>query len=363
MNLYHVVERFHDGFLDMNNEVDALILAQLAYFDFEAIEDLKSKLPLDLAAFYPYVSINTQINALKKSHHKFMATVAKNPALNKIQLLDFESVFLSDMDTQFFAATFLINSSHICVAFRGTDSSLVGWKEDLNLSFSKPIPSHFHACEYLEKACTLNVFKISVVGHSKGGNLAVFAASFSTIPITHTIMNVYNFDGPGFHSSVYETDTYQSNVSKVQKFVPKAGYIGSLMRSQEPLIIVDSVAPSVLQHNPYTWRIKNHRFVRAKNLTASSQFISSRLSDWFESIDEDQRKTVIDALFALAYANNLKYTSDVKNQLKPLAFLNTLQVVNQMDDDLKKEVFALLSSLIKDFMGLDLKQFEGDKGN
>lgn len=359
MNVLDYAQRFRDESLDMTRDIDALILAQLAYFDFETIADLKGTLPQPLAALYAYVSIDTQINTLKKSHHTLMAHVASNPHLNTMELLDFESVFVSDKDTQFFAATFRVSPDQICVAFRGTDSTLVGWKEDLNMSFSKPIPSHFHAVAYLEKVSAHFGAKIWVVGHSKGGNLAVYATSFATLDKPERVQKVYNFDGPGFHSSVYETLNYQQNSVRVAKYVPKAGYIGTLMRSQEPLIIVDSLAPSILQHNPYTWRIKNGVLVRAKRLTTGSQFISSRLSDWFETIDEDQRRTLIDALFALAYDNNLKYTSDIKNQLKPTAFLNTLQVVNQMDDDLKKEIFALMGSLVKDFMNLNAKQLEG----
>ena len=118
------------------------------------------------------------------------------------------------------------------MAFRGTDGTLVGWKEDFNMSFADAVPAQLHAVEYLNRAAALPGV-LRLCGHSKGGNLAVYAAAFCEPDVQERIAAVRSFDGPGFQQAVTEREAFHRVIDRVRTYVPRASVIGLLLEHEE----------------------------------------------------------------------------------------------------------------------------------
>ena len=198
---------------------------------------------------------------------------------------------------QFAAVTFRLDEESAMVVFRGTDSSLIGWKEDFKYSYLRSWPSHALAQEYLTAVAPLLPEKIYVGGHSKGGNLAVFAAAQAAPPIQSRIARVYNFDGMGFRPAFYRTEGYAGIRDKVCKLVPAESLIGMLFAPERSFRIVESYEHGFLQHDLMNWKIKEGKFVLQENFEKKHLRRINRLNRWIKSFTARERKELIDLLF------------------------------------------------------------------
>ena len=143
-------------------------------------------------------------------------------------------------EKQFSAITIIMQDKTIYVAYRGTDNTIVGWKEDFNMSFSKLVPAQTDAVNYLESVAKKYKNRIRVGGHSKGGNLAVYAAAFCNKHVKDKIINVYNNDGPGFCDEVVNSEQYKEIIDRVHTYIPQTSIIGRLLNHEEETIILKS---------------------------------------------------------------------------------------------------------------------------
>ena len=165
-------------------------------------------------------------------------------------------------EKQFSAITIIMPDNTLYVSFRGTDNTIVGWKEDFNMSFKSHIASQISAKEYLNMIAELYPNKkIRVGGHSKGGNIAVYSAIFATPQIRDRIINVYNNDGPGFCEDILETQEYQEMINKVHTYIPQSSIIGRLMNHKEKYTIIESTQKGIMQHDLYSWQILGKEFI------------------------------------------------------------------------------------------------------
>ena len=199
------------------NEIDNLILSRFSYFPFDNIikED-------------EVVTIKELSERFEKTDINMLAT----KYINKIE---------TEQEKQFSAITVLMPDDTIYVSFRGTDNTIVGWKEDFNMSFKSHIASQISANEYLENiAEEFPKKKIRVGGHSKGGNIAIYASAFAKQEAKDRIINVYNNDGPGFCEDVIKTVEYQEIMPKTHTYIPQSSIIGRLMNHKEEYTIVES---------------------------------------------------------------------------------------------------------------------------
>lgn len=199
---------------------------------------------------------------------------------------------------QFAALTMWLDQNHALVIFRGTDSSLIGWREDFKYSYLKTWPAHAIAREYLLDVSKLFPEHIYVAGHSKGGNLAVYASSLVSASCQKRIRRVFSYDGMGFRSSFYRTDGYERIRGRVFKLVPAESLIGMLFVPERGFKIVESYEHGFLQHDLMNWKVRDGQFVLREHFSKKQNRLINRLNRWLLSMNGKERKGFVELLFS-----------------------------------------------------------------
>lgn len=197
------------------NEVDGAILAKLSYLPLERVLEQGSMVPISIADAAKKLFALPNINGsfMRKEDSPLLSALAESPRFCNMGLFACMNRFDPESQTQFFAMTIRLSESELYVAFRGTDNTLVGWKEDFNMCFVCPVPAQKLAVEYLESTVKNSVGRITVGGHSKGGNLAVYAAAFASPAAQLRVQKVYNYDGPALTTRCFPPRATKTSAS------------------------------------------------------------------------------------------------------------------------------------------------------
>lgn len=301
MNLVTYVKRNTATFTEAPfNDVDALVLSWLSYFTYpdylKGEKSVKIKDFKDLPLLPDKLAYEKTFNP--KTSKRLFNLLMQSRRFSNVALYDFHEDLDEALEKQFAALSVKVSKDLICVAFRGTDFSFAGVKEDLNLAYDYPVPSQVSALEYLTDAINKTLFsKVVVAGHSKGGNLAVYAASELNQSLQPALLKVYNFDGPGFIKDVYEEEGYKRIQDKILKIIPDSSFIGMLLETKENFQIVKSRTVSFLQHNPFTWIIKNDGFAFFDKRSKSSMKLERALNEWIRGLSVEERKRIVGIIY------------------------------------------------------------------
>lgn len=202
-----------------------------------------------------------------------------------------------DAEKQFGAITFEIQEGIYYIAFRGTDNSVTGWKEDLNLSYQAVIPAQIDALSYTIQVMEQFPGKFYLGGHSKGGNLAVYAAMNLPEELRKRLILVYNHDGPGFPAHVYESEKYQQIHEIHRKTIPESSVVGLLWEQEDYYRVVKSKAFGLGQHVLYTWLLEDDQLVEVEQVDRFARHMKNSLERWMNQLDGEERKRFIDTVF------------------------------------------------------------------
>ena len=308
--------------------MDNLILSELAYTDFEGIvPPLGSGESISLreahAAFYQRHT-REEIEAETTFYHMapfVMDHLVASRRFQNLRLANYVNVIDEAKDAQFSAITFLLgrevpialdcagDAAHAriqlpaderetaYVAYRGTDDSIVGWKEDLNLSYQLRTPGQQSAVRYLDELFRGQCLRLMVGGHSKGGNFAVYASAFCEPEVRRQICRIYTNDGPGFLPEITESTAYQQIQPKIVSTIPENSLIGILLTSDIDHHVVQAVGMGIMQHDPLSWQVYGNHFVEAEKRTATSLAAERGMRTWLEELSIDQRILFIETLF------------------------------------------------------------------
>lgn len=311
------------------NNVDSLILCQLSYLKFEnSTFDLEGEV-VGITQFENQIDRLTEKTRVPSQNQELLLDLIHSIRFNTIFLSNFAYNFDKNYEKQFCALIFHLPNQTDYMAFRGTDSSFVGWKEDFNLSFQENIPSQISALHYVDAYHTNH--KLILGGHSKGGNLAVYAG----IHTKNKIHAIYNHDGPGF------LKPYSTTIP-IFKSIPQSSVIGLLMEESNSYQVVLSDALSILQHDPFTWLVQDGDFIYQKKTDLLSQYTQRTISNWLKQIDIQTRKQVIDTIYSLF--SKYENPKDFKENLDLFDFINTIQ---ETDPNTKKMILKTIQLFIK----------------
>ncbi|MGL4792006.1 MAG: DUF2974 domain-containing protein [Anaerotignaceae bacterium] len=332
------------------NEVDSLILSALAYVEFDEIApSVKDEETVILKDCYKlYMEKHIDIEAHKKvsfvkNTPELFKPVANSVRFGNILVGRFVNRIDYQMETQFSAVTFFIDEETIYVAFRGTDNSIVGWKEDFNMSFSTPVPGQRLAEKYLQFVVSKNHKKIMIGGHSKGGNLAVYSAAMADEDIKKRIIAVYNNDGPGFSKDFVKGENYQSVLHVVDTYLPQSSVIGMIFEHEEDFFVVKSNQVGILQHDPLTWEVEGKSFIYVEALTNNTILFNKTLKSWTAAMDTEKRRHFVEALFGMLEMANAKTLEDlVENKWI------VIKSISDLDEDTKKLLFETFGVFLKE---------------
>lgn len=273
------------------NEVDNLILSQLAYINWSGVVD-KQTITLKKA----WDLYQTKIDNELSMYEECCSLAANSNRFKDLKLSNYSKDINKETEKQFGAITFQLPDKSYYVAFEGTDNSLVGWKEDFNMTFTSPIPAQIEAAEYFKNLLTIPFSSFRLGGHSKGGNLAVYAAVMSNKP--NQIIAVYNNDGPGFMESFTNTEAYKQIEDKLISFIPQSSTIGRLLNNPSKTEIVKSNASNLYwQHFVFSWEIDVNRIVRMDKNTTESQYIQETMNKWNSDLSLEEKMVFINAVY------------------------------------------------------------------
>lgn len=328
------------------NPVDALIFSTLSYIRFQDIVPQTSKQWISLkdAAEAVFATENPESLGRIPKDVELLHAAAKSARFGNVGMTLYRDIFIPEEETQFAGITFIMDDGTVYIAYRGTDHTLVGWKEDFNMSFQDQIPAQKLALEYLRDFAAASRAPIWMGGHSKGGNLAVYAAAKSDHLIQNRIIEVYNQDGPGFSKSMMTDPGYRQILPRLCSFIPQSSVIGMLLEHEEPYTIVKSNQIGLMQHDPYTWEIMGSSFILLDELTEDSVFLDRTFKNWLAGMTNDERSAFFDTVFDLIGAGGADQVQDLLHPDSFRAFFKTLKSDGKARHIIGSELLSLLDS-------------------
>ncbi len=346
------------------SRVDSLAFSQLSYFNWGELDGI----PLGFAFDNP-VKIK---DVFKLGDYTRMFGIARdfddNSALyalmcvsrrwGDVRILNHCSIFDDDVDKQFSATTFLLPTGLVYVAFRGTDMTVTGWKEDFMLAFRKQIPSQTESTLYLDNVIRGIRDKMRqselqrgypltgrmvVGGHSKGGNLAIYSAATCAPHGFEMIDKIYDHDGPGFSREAMKLANIGKVVGKVDKTVPVDSIVGVVLPDPCDYLVTLSNATGLDEHNPYHWRVVDGDFEYADEVSGISRLFGKTMDTWLSGLTKEQMATFTDAFFGILSAGKTTNLEDID----PSHIRDSAMYLRKMDPKMRKMFFDVFGKFFQ----------------
>lgn len=328
--------------------VDCLIFSQLSYMSFDnfvfGYQDGQPSRPISDLMKHPDKEFLYHGILMGKETEQLVEVIGNSKRYGHIKMNFYENYFDEQSVEQFSAITFMISDNFSLVAYRGTDDSFVGWKEDFDMTFLTPIPAQVRAMKYLNAVGNLTNGKIIVSGHSKGGNLAVFALMNANADVQNKIVKVYNHDGPGFTQEVIDSPLYLKVKDRIQTILPHSSVVGMLMHQSDEFLVVESTRFWVMQHDPFSWVVNGRDFAYKEGLSEGSRLFSKSLNEWLNSIPHEKRMTFVDTMFNLLDATGTKDVTHLTADMIKSAY-TILNALNDIDPEVRHFCYETLISL------------------
>lgn len=334
---------------DPFNEVDGAILSELSYIDYLGLD---CKLPLNLgeaSRCWENISINSLLKnyeILRKPAYDLLTACGKSCRFQNVFLQDFVSEISLEDNSQFGATLFSYKNQPLFLAFEGTDFHVIGWKEDFALSYLPEIPSQEKAKSFLEKQLKQALTPFSIGGHSKGGNLAIYAAMSMEESLQEKIETVYNYDGPGFPKQHLHFSGYKNIEKKIQTYIPQDSLVGLLLHRREEPMVIESEAKDLWQHMTYSWKIQGSHFLPS-SLTKESLRLSLALDKTLDLLDGKQRQELTHALFSLLGEDSEENIIIGTPSYNLKKFKDALYQFHKLTPESKKLLFEIVKEFIK----------------
>jgi len=343
------------------NEVDNVILARFSYLPFQ---DIYLEARENIKSIAQKMQIVPKSNFVWADDKKFIEELAKTRRFQNLIVSDYVQKIDLNTETQFAAITIWLPNGEKYISFEGTDMTIVGWKEDFNMSFMTNVPSQIEAVKYLENIAEKYTCDFRLGGHSKGGNLAVYASIFCKDEIKDRIIDILNADGPGFSKQIISDERYKKIFNKVNTYVPQSSIIGRLLEHDEEYNIIDSSQKGIMQHDIYSWQVEATKLKKISELTNESEMINKIVKDWLNNTTPEQREKFGNILYEIIGKTESKTITDFSSQrLKNIKTI--IETYKTMDVEEKKQLEEMikitLTSVIICIKKEILRKKESDK--
>ena len=326
------------------NEIDNLILSRLSYFPFDGIIGENEEITLKEAYARTRI-MGTTGRVLQAEDIDLYPILANSIRFGMAKITNFINKVDPKEEKQFAAITIILPDDTIYVSFRGTDNTIIGWKEDFNMSFSETVSSQTDAVKYLNNVAKKYKNKLRVGGHSKGGNLAVYASAYAMPETKKQIIEVYNNDGPGFSDKIIESKEYKEILNKVHTYIPQTSIIGRLLKHKEKITIVKSTETGIMQHDLYSWQVIGDKFVKTK-ITNASNFFDNTITNWLLEVSKEQREEFIDTIFEILNTTNVKTVDELSSKW----FKNAITIIKtykNLNPETRKMITKTFTTLLR----------------
>ena len=327
-------------------ELDVLALTELTYLPFDRIvpQGDTTNIEVRLSDAAELVDRTTDF-IVTDQHLKIVDVLATSKRFKNIKLLNYVDEYDPDVQKQFAAMTYRLTMDVYLVVFRGTDDTLIGWKEDFHMTYMDHIPAQRRAASYLQHV--MKEFpkgRFMVAGHSKGGNLAAYACSYLPDQLSEQVDAIFCYDAPGLNKSIIKTEGYQRIAHLIHRFVPQGSIVGMMLEVPEPATIVKSRAfGGFAQHDAFTWMVKKDGFVTLDQTSPDSQQMDQTLKQWVREVPDSQLKKFFDTFFGLFLDAGITSINDLMN----LKNFSKIKDIFQNTQDLNPTEREMLERLAK----------------
>jgi hypothetical protein len=332
------------------SDVDSLILSQFAYLKFDGMvpgisEDAPMVTLRDLVHHEHYQELYAD-ERYREDNTALFQGIYHSKRFGGLQMGYYVNRIELELQTQFSAVVFRLSNGMYYVAFRGTDENIVGWKEDLNLAFSEPVPGQLMSVWYLEQTARRIKGDFCVGGHSKGGNLAVYASMYCDEETRRRIRAIYDHDGPGFRPEVKAKSAYSEIEGRICKTVPRSSLVGMLLYTDGIYRVVESKTIGVAQHNPYTWLVDGDKFRVVDEIRAGRRFLDEALNEWILSLSQEQVHVFADTLYQIVLASETDNLIDfADNWFKSVHLIGN--ALKEVEPETAKKIIQIMKALFE----------------
>lgn len=313
------------------NAVDNLILTKLSYLSFKGLlEDTEYNPLSEVGAKYLESNKEHSLGLLLSPEHiTMLEEMHLTNRYGKLNIKECVEIYNEEVEIQFAAVTFELDEDTAYLAFRGTDDTILGWKEDFQMSFMDIVPAQKEALSCINRIG--HIYKnLYVGGHSKGGNLAVYASIHADADVKTKIIHTYNNDGPGFKQSILDTDVYKEIQDRITTLVPQSSIVGMLLEHEETYRVIKCEQAGVMQHDGFSWEIEGPDFIYLSDVDKDSRMIDMTIKNVLNTMDDEQREAFTNIMFDMLSVNE-----------------------NRTLIDLKKDGFKSLHAMLKNYSNLD----------
>ena len=299
------------------NEVDNLILACFSYVNFDRIPAVTRQKGIELKKLVKEFKKLHTIKELEadKSFIRLapfmMFEMAESVRFGNCVIRNYVNEIVTEAEQQFSAVEIVLDDGTSYISFRGTDDTIIGWKEDFNLS-TGVVPAQERAVEYMQRISDKASGMLRVGGHSKGGNLAIYG-SVMCKSVHDKILEIYSNDGPGFSKEFQESPETAEMMPKIIRIIPEYSIIGTLLEHEKQPIIVASTSRGLLQHDGFSWEVQGPGLVRRDSLNKTALRFVEILHKWIDGMDMEQKRLLIEDLFATLQASGYENLSEVQS--------------------------------------------------
>lgn len=331
------------------NELDMLMLTEITYLPFDQIVSDQMSPDCTCRLFEAAEKVPQDLSMLvTKNRLKLLEKVASSTRFKNIKLMGYVNDIDPDIQKQFAAMIFKIKPDSYVLTFRGTDDSIIGWKEDFHMTYMDQVPAQKTAVNYLRKAMDAMPGQFILTGHSKGGNLASYAASQIEPEYQERIQSIYSYDAPGLNHSVITSQGYQTISDKIKRYIPQGSIVGMMLETPKQAHIVKSTAIGGLaQHDTFSWQISDQTFVLLDNLNPDSLQVDKTLKNWVDSVSDEELKDFFDLFFGLILDAGISSINDLTKLENFNKILAVFENANALTDQ-EREMLSRLAKLLVD---------------
>lgn len=341
------------------NEVDNLILACFSYVNLDGISAVTKqkgiglkKLTKEFMKLHTMKELEADKSFIRLAPFMMME-MAKSVRFGKCVVRNYVNDIVTEAEQQFAAMEIVLEDGTSYVSFRGTDDTIIGWKEDFNLS-TGVVPAQKRAIEYLQKISEHTDGMLRVGGHSKGGNLAIYG-SVMCKSAHEKILEIYSNDGPGFSREFQELPETKEMMPKIIRIIPEYSIIGTLLEHEKEPVIVASSSKGLLQHDGFSWEVQGPALVRRDSLNKTALRFIEILHKWIDGMDMEQKRLLIEDFFATLQASGYENLSEVQS-----GGLKSLAAMVKRVEKFAPESRGMMQELLTAICGGWLEQLQAD---
>lgn len=330
------------------NEVDNVIFSRLSYLNFAGFEGKTLRETAESFPYTPAEKINIRNKVMARTE-ELLSILGETERFGKVLITDFEDIAGGNYETAFCAVTFKLTDEISYISYRGTDEQILSFYEDAELAYSFPVKAQLAALSYTNRIFDTQSGSFYLGGHSKGGNLALFAYIFTKYENKDRIITVYNNDGPGFPKDLVGVLFTPQNSEKIINLAPDGSIVGRMLEEGGSYTIIKSNAVSIAQHNVFTWVTDGDKFEKAEKFSILSEYMEDTLTQSLDTLSRDDLRKTVESIYKIAKRGGIKTLDDINTKNSVfilLAILEAAKSENNPSNEINGIVKTLGKSLV-----------------